>query len=488
MKNLLRITVLGAAALVGTSLTSCESFLDVTPTDKVSPDFVFDNYNTACSVMGGIYDMMTYADVPGSWSMTPAASKGIHNFLIAADLRGSDLIYRDFSSDQFQGHDYAYASRLYSHERPKFFWSYCYTNIYAANDVLANVEKMKGTSVEKKQIEGEARFIRGYMYWMLCQWFQHTYLINPSAPAVPLYLTTTVIPQQRASLETVYDAIIKDLSWAATNMPNTRRSGSKFVPNADVANGVLARVYMDMGKYGEALPIAKKLAESYPLMSDAEYKSGFNNVQIGECIWGLPTSERNGSAGYCMPSVYSHPRLHGRWGQKRIYINDSFRDLFSATDIRKSVIVSNPNAQEIAKSSSLAYVTTKIQDEASKATGPNVILMRGAEMLLIEAECLARGGKDGEAQDVLFKLQQKRDPSAVKTAAVGADLINQIFEERRKELFGEGFGCLDYKRFRKPIVRTGNHAHLVTIPADDKEFVFQIPSSEIQVNPMTQND
>lgn len=469
-------------ALVSVSLTACEGFLDVTPTDKVTPDYVFKNYTTTCAVMGGIYDRMTCNDGYGTGNAT-----GIHNFLVTADLKGSDLIFRQFSSDQFQGNDYSYTSRLFDHARPGFFWSYCYMNIYAANEVLVNIKNMAGTSVEKKQIEGEARFIRGYMYWILSQWFQQTYLKDPNAPGVPVYLEPTSIPKQRAPLTEVYRVIIDDLTWTATNMPTARRSNSKFIPSPDVANGILARAYMDMGKYDLAQDLAKGLVAKYPLMSNAELTSGFNNVLVTECIWGMPTSERNFSANYIMPAIYSHPRLHARWSQKQIYINDSFVALFTATDIRKSLIIANPNTNEASTNTSLKFVTTKIMDEAVAAKGPNVILMRSAEMLLIQAECLARASKDAEAQTLLYTLQLKRDPSAVKSTAVGATLLDEIFVERRKELFGEGFAFLDYKRFRKPIVRSGNHLHIATIAADADEFALQIPRAEMQVNPMDQN-
>lgn len=485
MKNIIKIGVVAVSAFAAVTFTSCSNFLDVTPTDKVTPDFVFKNYKTACSVLGGIYDRMTCNDGFGDGKAT-----GIHNFLVASDLQGTDLIYRGFSSDQFQGNDYSFTSRLFDHSRPDFFWKYCYMNIYASNEVIANVSKMSGTSEEKKQVEGEARFIRGYNYWLLVQWFQHTYLKDPKAPGVPLYLGPTAIPQQRAPLDEVYAAIVADLKWCIDNMPAARRSGSKFIPNPDVASGVLARAYMDMGKYEEALPLAKGLEEKFPLMSTEEYKSGFANVSVGECIWGLPTSSRNSGYNYTMPSIYSHPRLYGRWSQKRIYINDTFYNLFTSTDIRKSLIIPNPNTNEAANDYSLTLVTNKIMDETPAAKGPNTILMRGAEMLLVEVECLARTGKEAEAQELLHKLQVKRDPSAVKSTATGGALLDEILVERRKELFGEGFSFIDYKRFRKPIVRTGNHYGdaMVNIPADDKQFVFQIPRAEMQVNPMDQND
>lgn len=38
----------------------CNDFLDVVPRDKVSSDIVFTSYESATTVLGGVYDHMTY--------------------------------------------------------------------------------------------------------------------------------------------------------------------------------------------------------------------------------------------------------------------------------------------------------------------------------------------------------------------------------------------------------------------------------------------
>ena len=176
-----------------------------------------------------------------------------------------------------------------------------------------------------------------------------------------------------------------------------------------------------------------------------------------------------------------------------VFLNSDFVELFAEGDVRKELIQLNPKVQETEKFPERKYVSFKIMDPDENDKLPDVLLMRSSEMLLIASECAARLKKDAEAQQLLFKLQQKRNPAAVKTTATGEALIDEIRTERRKELYGEGFALLDLKRFRKLLVRKGLHtiksddADGVLYPADSKMFTLQIPEGEIQTNKIEQN-
>lgn len=484
-RNVPSIMVLVACLL----LVRCNDFLDVIPRDKVSSDIVFTSYESATTVLGGVYDHMTYS---AEGFMIKAQSLGIHNFILAADMMGQDIIPKNFSG-QFQGDDYSFSTRTMEKDRPSFFWFYCYTHINVLNDLLSHMSKMQGTTSEKKQVEGEARALRAYHYLLLVQWFQQTYLLNPEAPGVPLYLEPTIDPKNRESMKAVYEAITADLQWAVENLPSGRRKDSKYVVCKDMVKGLLSRVYMETGDYEKAAVLAKELAEAYPLMSNDEYKQGFNNVSVSECIWGLPASAKNTNANYSLPTVWSHPRKNKRWSMEFVFLNSDFVELFAEGDVRKELIRLNPKTEETGKYPERKYISFKIMDPDENDKLPDVLLMRSSEMLLIAAECAARLKKDTEAQQLLFKLQQTRYPAAVKTTATGQALIDEIWTERRKELYGEGFALLDLKRFRKPLVRKGLHtikrndAEGILYPADSKMFTLQIPEGEIQTNNIEQN-
>jgi hypothetical protein len=116
-------------------------------------------------------------------------------------------------------------------------------------------------------------------------------------------------------------------------------------------------------------------------------------------------------------------------------------------------------------------------------------------MYLIEAEALARSGKETEAKDVLYIMARDRNPQYVKSTNAGQALIDEILVQRRIELWGEGRSWTDLKRLSLPMVRVmgptagqGLHiesiATVITVPAGGNLWTWMIPQSEIDANPL----
>jgi hypothetical protein len=81
-----------------------------------------------------------------------------------------------------------------------------------------------------------------------------------------------------------------------------------------------------------------------------------------------------------------------------------------------------------------------------------------------------------------------RDSGWAKTSVT----VEDVFLQRRIELWGEGFGYFDLKRLNKDVDRTysgSNHRTQIVVPAGDVKWVYQIPTAEIQENPLiTENN
>ena len=71
-----------------------------------------------------------------------------------------------------------------------------------------------------------------------------------------------------------------------------------------------------------------------------------------------------------------------------------------------------------------------------------------------------------------------------KSSNTGADLLEEILVERRKELYAEiGVEWFDAKRMRRGIPRTGNHRLPQSfLSADDPHFFLKVPQKEIDAN------
>ena len=116
-------------------------------------------------------------------------------------------------------------------------------------------------------------------------------------------------------------------------------------------------------------------------------------------------------------------------------------------------------------------------------------LMRVEEMILIQAEGLAKSGKEAEAKSVLENfVKTYRDPS-YDVNGRGLSLADEIWFQRRIELWGEGFFMFDAKRLGKPVVRfhgegTSNEptAFAFNIDATDGWLNMRFPQDEMDNN------
>lgn len=143
----------------------------------------------------------------------------------------------------------------------------------------------------------------------------------------------------------------------------------------------------------------------------------------------------------------------------------------------------------------------------------DIVYMRSAEMLLIQAESFAREGKTDEAISALNKLRSARN-ATLYTTTQNKDLLSEILIERRKELWGEGFALSDIIRNQKSVERkayidnqgspikvtvttptgatkivNGQGHRVIKFPdgtnftANSRYYLFAIPQEEGQQNP-----
>jgi len=324
---------------------------------------------------------------------------------------------------------------------------------------------------DKRQLLGQGKTLRAYYYFELALEYQHTYLKDPDASAPPIYTEITTEGKPMSTMSEMHDFILEDLTYAVNNLDESRYYKS-FV-NINVAHGILARVYQVMGNW----PLAEENANAAyggvveDALSPESYGDGFDDASNPEWIWGCIQREDQSSEWYISPSTTSD-FINGWY--KATYVNDNFVSLFSDTDVRKLFYdpYGSVNWQK--------WATTKFTFGFESA----MVLMRTAEMILIEAEAKYWQEDEEGAQDLLYALQVNRDPDAVKANNTGEALLEEILVERRKELYGEiGVEWFDAKRLRRGINRDALHRIVVTLEPDDIRFVLQIPESEILANP-----
>jgi hypothetical protein len=496
MKKIFYSAILATVILGGSGCK--KDYLQTTPTDRVDNTSIFSTTANANVALNGIYRYMFERTT--ETASNAQGKPGVAGILLGIDFMGEDLHQAAATWFTSTGEGNYVAARTDNAASNLYYYRTFFRMIGNANYIIDNIDAAEGTVAEKSRIKAEALTLRAYAYSYLVQFYGNRY--NPAAKpnnqlAVPLPLKSTDTKMPRVSVEAVYASIVADLDAAialnAVTVPN------KTHASVWVSKGLRARVALTMGDYTIAIKHAKDIvdANAYPLMSQADYQTGFNNIGLSEYMWGSnPTTEQGDTFG----SFYAQIAYNANSSYQRStpkMINSNLYNLISATDVRKKMWEPAPTAANFPLPLTTfvrrPFMTRKF---SVKAIGDpslgDVPWMRSAEMHLILAEAYARSGQDPLAQNALFALVSKRDLSAVKSTNAGTALTDEIMVNRRVELWGEGFRYLDLKRLNLPLDRTTANvpnyvatsvANVLQIPAGDPRFLFLIPRDEINANP-----
>lgn len=149
---------------------------------------------------------------------------------------------------------------LPSSGRCNALWTGYFGLINKCNNTLYQIgtnTDIVATDAVKIQTQAEARFLRGYAYFMMVRMFGR----------VPLYDTLYQDPAvqnniPQSSPAQLYSLIERDLQFAASNLPDVW--DTKFIGRATrgAANGILAKVYLTQQKWAMAMSAANAVMTS----------------------------------------------------------------------------------------------------------------------------------------------------------------------------------------------------------------------------------
>ncbi|WP_455587243.1 RagB/SusD family nutrient uptake outer membrane protein [Bacteroides sp.] len=414
-------------------LTGCSGdFLDKEPTDSVSSDEVGVPGNAERLFNGAWYNLFEYG--------TTYANIGYRALQCQDDMMADDVVSRPAYgfNTSYQFNDIA----IPNNGRTSFAWYLIYKTIDNCNTAIA----IQGDDTEElRQAQGQALALRAFCYLHLAQHYQFTYLKDPAAPCVPVYTeptTSETVPKAKSTVAQVYQRVFDDLDLAKDYLKNYVRKGDgqKFKPDVNVVNGLLARAYLLTGQWEEAAKAAAAARQGYSLMTTAAEYEGFNNISNKEWIWGHPQTLAQSDASYNF--LYLDVTYIGTYSS--FMADPHFRDKFSEGDIRLELF-------QWMREGYLGYKKFHMRADDTA----DIVLMRASEMYLIEAEALARDGFPEKAVVPLNELRHARGLGDYDlTGKSQDDVINEILMERRRELWGEGFGITDILRTQQSVERS----------------------------------
>lgn len=149
-------------------------------------------------------------------------------------------------------------------------WNGEYSNIFKANTIINNVDKVTGDESEKIKLKCNAHFLRAYSYFVLAQYYCLPYCeANKNALGLPKRLNTDFEESiARVSLDEIYQLILDDLEIAAVTPDKSVNPNFPWRICQATVNALLSRVYLTMGNYKEAQATAEKALEGAPELLD----------------------------------------------------------------------------------------------------------------------------------------------------------------------------------------------------------------------------
>ncbi len=429
--------------------TGCASRLDVLPTQTIDESTALSTSRDVEVTLIGCYDGLQDGDVYG----------GAIQYV--GDLYGNDNDVR-FGGTFQNLLEIADKQLTTANSTATATWTDAYATINRANNVLSALDKVD--EGKRNRFEGEAKFIRGALFFELVRLYAKTWGDgdNNSNPGIPLILKPTRgITEEdykaRNSVAEVYTQVIADLSDAARLLPET----NTIYATKGAANAILSRVYLQQSDFAKARDAANAVIQSNVYRIVPEFGSLFYTYLDNggsnplEYIFAMTVTTQDGANSMNTFYGVTVGSIPGSSGRGDIRINQSHIDLYSAGDARGAFFVRANNNN----------YTQKHLD-----TYGNVPIVRLAEMYLTRAEANLRLGTSVGATPLA-------DVNVIRSRAGIAPLatvsLAQVLHERKLELAFEGLQLHDMKR-------TG--AVIGGVAANSQRLVFPIPQREVDTN------
>lgn len=474
-------------------LVSCEGYLESVPFSTTSPENFYKTPKDAEIALTGVYHILTAGFVQGEGNQSTYSR--LLMFMLNGgtdecvwDYRRSNAGYIDWGVAGFTSQNFFIDEN----------WAFFYAGINRANYLIEKLPEIEGFSASRQiEIEAEAKLLRGFYHMLL----------SMMHGGIPVYNTSEQDPEaSRESVEVVYQQIISDYEFAYANLPDRATIAGHV--NKWTAAGLLAKAHTylasmkmsgtpDFGlainnfdwvdaddHYDKALTYttASIGQSNYELIP--EYRRLFlettKDDQYKECL--LTGEASTDASGYVINLLINgfipqgnRDRVGGGYGWMRpsgeLWLkydaNDMRRDNncsgnyinTSPTEDIDGVLYHVPRTVPHADNGTICIgkyrmmaPTQKTYNKAFAAT--TLPLLRYADVLLLHAEAQYFTGDEAGARNTLNIVRQRSvgetaSVDDLNTAYYKADFVEELLDERARELCFENWRRFDLARFNK---------------------------------------
>jgi len=487
--NHMRNNITGLLCAILLVLAGCsDDFLERSPSDQVSSTNFFTQEKDLVYAVNAVYAAIGF----NSWETTYGYSTDL---LRVENLTDNALDHHSWNAGYRLADGSASAYDWYVEHR----WRERYRGIQRANRIFEGADGVTDILTEKKlRLLAEAKFLRAYFY------FDLVYLFGD----VP-FITNSLTPDEaaestRTDKQTILNAMVEDLSAAATDLPDVYSSDDLGRVTKGAAISLKARILLYQEKWAEAASAAKEVMDMsiysiYPSYQKMFTYEGINNSEVifdlqemHEKQWNFtmqnygPNSTGGWSSGCPLQSlVDSYECTDGNtidvsplFDPNQPYANRDPRlthsILYPGNDWRGGVFNSIPGAtypgKEIVSGDDLTdgtggqwnktatgynwlkYISEEDIDNGDYWNGAiHFILIRYAEILLTYAEAKIENDDINQSvYDAINEVRQRPDVNMplITPGKTKEQLRTIVRRERRVELAFEGLRLLDIRRWK----------------------------------------
>jgi len=478
MKRILnKIIIITGALFV---LASCEEFLQQEPVLQQTSELTLSTFEGLNNATVGAYTPLYGANWYGGY------------FVLSSDMRGGNgKLKPNDAGYQFDSYTWNYTP-----ENTENLWSSAYTAIARANNVINAIPEYEGSASEKATLQNykaECLFIRAISYFDLVRLYAQPYSYSKTGLGVPVVTETKIDEPARDSIENVYNQVVADLLEAEDLFGDYRREGGadpKGFATKEVAQALLARVYLYMEEWQNAADYATKVIESdkYEMWTADQYVPVSENAdgawgretEGSEVIFAVYGAQGNsGFPGQVGIPYMTNPEHHGD-----VCASNDLLNLYEEGDVRRDLFYADPEGRPVYEG---YFWTNKYPSKTGDGSTNNTPVLRLSEMYLIRAEAIYRGASvSGVTALSDFNMVRTNRGLPTRTSSI---VLSDISDERRRELCFEGHIIFDLARRQEGVVRndyvaTSNQ----NISFPDNQWAVPIPKSEMNANDnMVQN-
>jgi hypothetical protein len=515
----------GSIAFLLIGLVSCSKKLDRLPTNDITSEQVYSSFEGYTQAFAKVYAAfaLTGNTGPAGNGDVQGIDEGTSDFTrlfwwmqeISTDEAVVQAGWNDPGIHNYHAMNWSTDNVILKGLYYRAFYQITLANDFirqSADDKLASRGITGSDADNVRKFRTEARFLRAFQYWVLMDMFGNVPFVT-DADALG-----STLPKQikRADLFTYVESELKamepEMPAAKTNPYGRADKGATWALLARLY--LNAEVYTGTPKWNEAIIYSKKVIDAgYTLIPNyRQLMYADNQSNTSEFIltinydgkrtqgYGGTTFLTNAAIGGSMiPSEYG---TNEKWGGIRTTKNIPalFPDVTGAADKRAQFYTSGQTLElsaDPAPAFTEGYAITKYRNvtkAGGKGSDPvfsdiDFPIFRLAEMYLIYAEALLRGGTGGEGSTALSYiniLRARAYGSSAGNISSTQLTLDFVLDERGRELYWEGFRRTDLIRYNKFVEGTylwpwkGGVSSGTAVPAFRK--LFPIPSSDINSN------